>query len=65
MSQSCPQKEIDFGGCRCQAALLTGSAGEHRSGLRSLAATGIALMQFVDRSTALANRTAVAIQEKS
>ena len=22
--QSCPQKEIDFGGCRCQAALLTG-----------------------------------------
>jgi PqqA peptide cyclase len=25
--RSCPQKEIDFGGCRCQAALLTGSAG--------------------------------------
>lgn len=24
--QSCPQKEIDFGGCRCQAALLTGQA---------------------------------------
>ena len=24
--QSCPQKEIDFGGCRCQAALLTGKA---------------------------------------
>ena len=24
--QSCPQKEIDFGGCRCQAALLTGTA---------------------------------------
>jgi len=24
--QSCPQKEIDFGGCRCQAALLTGNA---------------------------------------
>ena len=24
--QSCPQKEIDFGGCRCQAALLTGHA---------------------------------------
>src|SRR5215475_2113848 len=23
--QSCPQKEIDFGGCRCQAALLTGN----------------------------------------
>ena len=22
--QSCPQREIDFGGCRCQAALLTG-----------------------------------------
>ena len=25
--RSCPQKEIDFGGCRCQAALLTGNAG--------------------------------------
>ncbi len=25
--RSCPQKEIDFGGCRCQAALLTGDAG--------------------------------------
>ena len=24
--RSCPQREIDFGGCRCQAALLTGSA---------------------------------------
>jgi pyrroloquinoline quinone biosynthesis protein E len=24
--QSCPQREIDFGGCRCQAALLTGRA---------------------------------------
>jgi PqqA peptide cyclase len=24
--RSCPQKAIDFGGCRCQAALLTGSA---------------------------------------
>lgn len=24
--QSCPQREIDFGGCRCQAALLTGNA---------------------------------------
>ncbi len=24
--RSCPQKEIDFGGCRCQAALLTGHA---------------------------------------
>jgi len=24
--RSCPQKEIDFGGCRCQAALLTGTA---------------------------------------
>ncbi len=23
--QSCPRKEIDFGGCRCQAALLTGN----------------------------------------
>jgi pyrroloquinoline quinone biosynthesis protein E len=24
--RSCPRKEIDFGGCRCQAALLTGNA---------------------------------------
>src|SRR5262249_28260026 len=24
--QSCPQREIDFGGCRCQAALLTGNS---------------------------------------
>jgi pyrroloquinoline quinone biosynthesis protein E len=24
--RSCPQKEIDFAGCRCQAALLTGDA---------------------------------------
>ena len=24
--QSCPQRDIDFGGCRCQAALLTGNA---------------------------------------
>ena len=24
--RSCPQKEIDFGGCRCQATLLTGNA---------------------------------------
>jgi pyrroloquinoline quinone biosynthesis protein E len=24
--RSCPQREIDFGGCRCQAALLTGDA---------------------------------------
>ena len=24
--RSCPQKKIDFGGCRCQAALLTGNA---------------------------------------
>jgi pyrroloquinoline quinone biosynthesis protein E len=24
--RNCPQREIDFGGCRCQAALLTGNA---------------------------------------
>jgi PqqA peptide cyclase len=24
--RSCPQKEVDFGGCRCQTALLTGDA---------------------------------------
>ncbi|MBX6324944.1 MAG: pyrroloquinoline quinone biosynthesis protein PqqE [Chthoniobacterales bacterium] len=24
--RSCPRREIDFGGCRCQAALLTGNA---------------------------------------
>ncbi|HTD17276.1 MAG TPA: pyrroloquinoline quinone biosynthesis protein PqqE [Chthoniobacterales bacterium] len=26
--RSCPQREIDFGGCRCQAALLTGDPGK-------------------------------------
>ncbi len=26
--RSCPKKEFDFGGCRCQAALLTGEAGK-------------------------------------
>jgi hypothetical protein len=26
-ARSCPQREIDFGGCRCQAALLTGDEG--------------------------------------
>lgn len=25
--RTCPQREIDFGGCRCQAALLTGDPG--------------------------------------
>jgi PqqA peptide cyclase len=25
--QSCPRREMDFGGCRCQAFLLTGNAG--------------------------------------
>jgi pyrroloquinoline quinone biosynthesis protein E len=25
--RSCPLREVDFGGCRCQAALLTGDAG--------------------------------------
>ena len=34
--QSCPQREIDFGGCRCQAALLTGNAANHRSGMRTV-----------------------------
>jgi pyrroloquinoline quinone biosynthesis protein E len=24
--RSCPQRELDFGGCRCQAALVTGNA---------------------------------------
>jgi len=24
--QSCPRREMDFGGCRCQAFLLTGDA---------------------------------------
>jgi pyrroloquinoline quinone biosynthesis protein E len=27
LCRECPRKEIDFGGCRCQAALLTGDAG--------------------------------------
>jgi pyrroloquinoline quinone biosynthesis protein E len=26
--RSCPRKEIDFGGCRCQALALTGDARE-------------------------------------
>ena len=26
--RSCPRQEVDFGGCRCQAALLTGDAAE-------------------------------------
>ena len=26
--RACPQREIDFGGCRCQAALLTGDPGK-------------------------------------
>lgn len=26
LCQSCPRKEVDFGGCRCQAFLLTGDA---------------------------------------
>jgi pyrroloquinoline quinone biosynthesis protein E len=25
--RECPQREVDFGGCRCQAFLLTGDAG--------------------------------------
>src|SRR2546423_14334386 len=29
--RSCPQKEIDFGGCRCQAALLTEEAADTHS----------------------------------
>jgi pyrroloquinoline quinone biosynthesis protein E len=24
--RSCPQREIDFGGCRCQAAMIAGDA---------------------------------------
>jgi pyrroloquinoline quinone biosynthesis protein E len=43
--RSCPEREIDFGGCRCQAALLTGDASQtdpacdlspHREALVSL-----------------------------
>jgi len=26
--RSCPRKEIDFGGCRCQAFMLAGNAAE-------------------------------------
>ena len=37
--RSCPRAEQDFGGCRCQAFLLTGDADEHRSGVQPLAAS--------------------------
>ena len=35
--RSCPEKGRDFGGCRCQAYLVTGEADERRSGLRQVA----------------------------
>ena len=35
--RSCDRREIDFGGCRCQAFQLTGDIDPHRSGLRALA----------------------------
>ena len=34
---SCPKREEDFGGCRCQAFALTGDARGDRSGLPSVA----------------------------
>ena len=36
---SCERREIDFGGCRCQAFLLTGDARGDRSGLPLVAAS--------------------------
>ena len=35
---SCPERAKDFGGCRCQAYLLTGDAGQCRSGVRAVPA---------------------------
>ena len=35
--RSCAFKEIDFGGCRCQAMAITGDAAQHRSRLRAVA----------------------------
>ena len=35
--RSCAFREIDFGGCRCQAMAITGDAAQHRPGLRALA----------------------------
>ncbi len=37
--RSCPEKTRDFGGCRCQAYLLTGRCGQCRSGVRLVAAS--------------------------
>ena len=34
--RSCPEKEKDFGGCRCQAFLLTGDARNADPGLRQV-----------------------------
>lgn len=52
--QSCPRKEIDFGGCRCQAMALTGSA----------SATDPACMLSPDHAkiTELANKSAIETQ---
>ncbi len=36
--RSCPRKEIDFGGCRCQAFALYRRRGQHRPSLLALAA---------------------------
>ena len=36
--RSCALKEVDFGGCRCQAMALTGDATRDRPGLRAVAA---------------------------
>ena len=36
--RSCALKEVDFGGCRCQAMALAGDAARHRPGLRAVAA---------------------------
>ncbi|MGP0040760.1 MAG: pyrroloquinoline quinone biosynthesis protein PqqE, partial [Rhodomicrobium sp.] len=58
--RTCPRKEIDFGGCRCQAFAVTGDAENadpacslsphhHLMGSRAAAATGIEPPPFVYR----------------
>ena len=37
--RSCERRDVDFGGCRCQAMALAGDAARDRPGLRALAAS--------------------------
>lgn len=47
--QSCDRREVDFGGCRCQAALLTGDAASTDPAC-ALSPHHATLRQWVDRS---------------